>query len=104
MRKGVLLDDTGDLHIKARRNAQGKIEDGLVIGDVTAQNQRTILLAEKGEIKEAPLLGVGAQQFIDDDDPVDFLREVRTNLRMDRQTVKQVGFNENGNLVITACY
>jgi hypothetical protein len=104
MRKGVLFDDTGDLQIKARRNAQGKIVSGLVIGDVTAQNQRTILLAEKGEIKEAPLLGVGTQSFIDDDEPADFFREVRTNLRMDGQTVKEVGFNETGKLVITAFY
>ena len=101
---GILLGETGDLQIKVKRGADGKIKSGLTVGDITQQNQRIILLAEKGEIKEAPLLGVGTQSFIDDDSPADFLREVRTNLRMDGQNVKSCGFDSNGKLVIIGGY
>ncbi len=101
--KGILLDEANDLQMQVR-HASGKIAGGLVIDDITRQNQKIILLAEKGEIKEVPLLGVGTQSFLDDDDPADFLREVRTNLRMDGQTVKECGFDENGKLVIIGNY
>ena len=103
-RNGILLDETGDLQIKVKRDAKGMITGGLVTGDVTQQNQRTLLLAEKGEIKEAPLLGVGTASFLDDDNPSDYLREVRTNLRMDGQKVKQCGFDKTGKLIIIGGY
>ena len=100
---GILLDETGDLQIKVRLE-KGMIISGLFVGDVTQQNQRTLLLAEKGEIKEVPLMGVGTASYLDDDNPSYYLREVRTNLRMDGQTVKQCGFDKTGKLVIIGGY
>ena len=102
--KGILLTDNMDLDIKIVRDADGKIVSGLQIGDVTRQNQRTIILAQKGEIKEAPTMGVGLASFIDDDDPSDLLREIRANLREDGQTVNSCGFNSSGKLVVDANY
>lgn len=102
---GILLDaDTGDLKIAVVRDASGKITSGLEIGDVTEQNQRTILLAEKGEIKENPLLGVGLTSFLDHDEPSELLREVRENLRADGQTVSKCGFDTGGKLIIIGGY
>ncbi|MDH6309410.1 hypothetical protein M2451_002704 [Dysgonomonas sp. PFB1-18] len=102
--KGILIGDDGNLLIEVTRDAQGKITDGLVIGDVTSQNQNTILLAEKGEIKNSPLLGVGIASYLDDESPSELLREVRINLRMDGQKVRSCGFDNNGKLIIQGGY
>lgn len=102
---GIMLDpDSGDLQVMVVRDSDGLITSGLVIGDVTEQNQRTILLAEKGEIKENPLLGVGLASFLDHDEPSELLREVRENLRMDGQTVSKCGFDNDGKLIIIGGY
>ena len=102
--KGILLDDNFELAVSVVRDSSGLITSGFVIGDVTRQNQRTLLLAEKGEIKESPTLGVGIASFLDDDNPSDLLREVRENLREDGQKVNSCGFNSIGKLVIDASY
>ena len=102
--KGVLLDDNFEPVVSVVRDSNGLILSGMVVGDVTQQNQRTILLAEKGEIKESPSLGVGIASFLDDDNPSDLLREIRANLREDGQTVRSCGFNSIGKLVIDGGY
>lgn len=101
---GILLTDDFDLDIDVVRDADGLILSGLKIGDVTAQNQRIIILAEKGEIKEAPLLGVGLNSFLDHDEPSELLREIRINLREDGQKVNKLGFNVEGKLIVEAGY
>ncbi|MBP1637448.1 MAG: uncharacterized protein H6Q18_237 [Bacteroidetes bacterium] len=102
--KGILLTENMELDIKVVRDAEWKIVSGFQIGDVTRQNQQTIILAQKGEIKEAPTLGVGLASFVDDDDPSDLLREIRVNLREDGQVVNLCGFNSSGKLVVDANY
>ena len=102
--KGILLTDSGDLSMNVVRDSNGLIVSGFSIGDVTRQNQRTILLAEPGEIKEVPTLGVGLASFLDDDNPSDLLRAIRENLREDGQKVNSCGFNTDGKLVIDAEY
>lgn len=102
--RGILIGDDGDLLIEVTRDAQNKITDGLVIGDVTSQNQNTILLAEKGEIKNSPLLGVGIASYLDDETPSELLREVRINLRLDGQKIRSCGFDDEGKLIIQGGY
>lgn len=101
---GILLDENGDLLIKPVRDANGLIISGVVVGDVTVQNQRTILLVEKGEIKESPTLGVGLTSFLDDDDTSELLREVRINLNADGQKVEYCGFSNEGKLIVKGGY
>jgi hypothetical protein len=101
---GILLTDENDLKIVVVRDAKGLILSGMVIGDVTLQNQKLIIYSEKGEIKTDPYLGVGLVSFLDDDDPSELLREVRTNLRADGQTVQRCGFNSEGKLVVVGGY
>ena len=91
---GIMLDSKNDLVVRL---------GALVIGDVTRQNQRIILQCEKGEIKEAPTLGVGVASFLDDDNPSDLLREIRLNLRADGQVVRSCRF-VNDELVIDGGY
>jgi len=102
--KGIILTENLELDIKVVRDAEGKIISGIQVGDVTRQNQKIIILAQKGEIKETPTLGVGLASFIDDDDSSDLLREIRANLREDGQTVNSCGFNSDGKLVVDASY
>ena len=101
-RMGILLKD-GDLDCQVIRDSNGLILSGLVVGDVTKQNQQTILLAEKGEVKCAPGIGVGIASYLDDESPSGLLREIRTNLRNDGQKVRTCGF-VNGKLIIEAGY
>lgn len=104
MNKGIRLDERFDLLVEMERNDAEEIVSGLVVGEVTAQNQRTILMAEKGEIKEAPLMGVGVASFLDDDNSDRLFREIRMQLKADRQDVKQIRFSATGQLEINAGY
>jgi hypothetical protein len=93
--KDFLLDaETGDL----------KIENGdLVVGTSDQQHQRLLLLCDKGSFKEFPSTGVGASNFLEGEDPADFLREVRTQFTADGMTVRKIAF-ENNKLKIDARY
>ncbi len=65
MKQGILLDEeTGDLAISVVRDASGKIVSGLTIGDTDYQNIELILLSDKGDFKEHPILGVGAEKYL----------------------------------------
>lgn len=47
--RGILIDsETGDLLVE---------QGGLVIGDTEAQTVETVLVANRGEFKESPLIG-----------------------------------------------
>jgi hypothetical protein len=58
-----------------------------------------IIMAEKGEIRSSPDLGVGINSFIDDDGYEELLREIRTNLRADGIKVGYCGVTD-GKIVI----
>jgi hypothetical protein len=65
MSKGILLnEETGDLAINVVRDASGKIVSGLTVGDADYQNIRLIVLSNKGDFKEHPILGVGAEKYL----------------------------------------
>lgn len=88
---GILLDsETGDLAVEVVKDANGLITSGLVIGDVTEQNQRTLLLSSPGEIKEDPLVGVGLRSFVESDDVDGLARKIRTEFTKDGMTVSKI--------------
>ena len=65
MSKGILLnEETGDLAINVVRDASSKIVSGLTVGDADYQNIRLIVLSNKGDFKEHPILGVGAEKYL----------------------------------------
>lgn len=65
MSTGILLDeDTGDIAINVVRDANGKIVSGLTLGDITYQSIRLVVLSDKGDFKEHPVLGVGAERYL----------------------------------------
>lgn len=100
---GMLLDDN-DLKISVKRDSAGLIMQGIVLGDTTFQNQELIVLAEKGEFKESPAKGVGVNSFLDDENPDNLLRAIRTELSKEGMEVRFLGFDRDGKLVIDAKY
>lgn len=54
---GMLLDETGDLMISLRRNGLGEIGSGLQVAACEDQILERILVANRGEFKEVPLIG-----------------------------------------------
>jgi hypothetical protein len=93
--KGILLGDDDDLLVS---------NGSLVIGEITQQNQRSLLLAQKGEIKEYPLVGVGINNFLDDEDTTSLLTVAREQFTKDGMNVKKMGFNSKGQLIVDAEY
>lgn len=91
----VLLDQDNDL----------RIENGdLVIGDGTLQHQNHIILAEKGEYKESPEIGVGIRTELNNENPRELLTKVRRNFEYDGMEVNTLTISKNGNIVIDAAY
>ncbi|MCW3088937.1 MAG: hypothetical protein JWP81_6 [Ferruginibacter sp.] len=101
---GILLNDEYDLQVLPVRDANNKIVSGLVIGNTLYQNQAVILMAQPGEIKEMPVLGVGINDVVLDTDFLSWRRRIRQHMELDGQTVNEVKFDLNKNLVIDAGY
>jgi UPF0288 family protein (methanogenesis marker protein 3) len=102
--EGMMLDDNHELQIDVKRDANGLITSGVVIGDITFQNQELIIACEKGEIREAPDKGVGAANYVDDEEPDDFLKAINIELTREGMKVNSIGFNEENKLDIDAKY
>lgn len=92
----ILLDETGDLAV----NLQGDLK----VGDAELQHQQLLLVAQKGDYKQHPLAGVGAQDYLDDENQNAFIREIRKQFTADGMTVKDLKINPNATLNIDATY
>lgn len=84
--KDLLLNDNGDL---------GIANNDLQIGYSDLQHQEHILIAQKGNFKESPDVGVGVENFINDSDIDGLLSEVRAQFEKDGMTVTRVDYDEN---------
>ena len=88
-KRGLIYDVPGyDLQIKVERNNEGLIMSGFVLGDVTLQNQAFILLAQKGEYKINPTIGVGIVDEINNNEELEVLHEIRKQFEADGQKIK----------------
>jgi len=95
MMDDILLDtDTLDLQIKA---------GDFVIGDATEQNQHLLLLANKGDYKQYPKVGVGINGFLLDEAEQDMMREIRSQFETDGMKVKKLVYAD-GKIKIDAPY
>lgn len=88
---GILLNDDFSLRVQLLRDGQGKIVSGLMTGDINPQRVRFIALAQKGELKEQPLLGFGIENYLKS--PVQsvrqkFINELEKELAIDRMQAK----------------
>src|SRR5690348_8121762 len=91
-----LSDDTGD----------AVIENGdLKIAESTLQHQHDLLLANKGEYRQNPTIGVGLNKFIDDNfSPADFKKAVTSEFENDGMRVKKIEADNPEEIKIDAEY
>lgn len=83
--KDLLINNNGSL----------KIENGdFVVGESTLQNQSLILVANTGDLKESPMLGVGIDNCILDSDMRDCEYEIRKQFTLDGMKVKKLNLKK----------
>ena len=79
--KDILLDENHDL----------RIEDGdFVVGDATEQNERLLLLLNKGELKQYPIDTVGVVMYQDDESKAALMQEIERQFTADGMQVNKV--------------
>ena len=77
----ILLNPaTNDFDIKVVKGSDGKIVQGMYVGDVTKQNTNIILKIEPGELKLSPTVGVGIDKILLDHDYLLYKHRIRQQL------------------------
>ncbi|MCQ2313278.1 MAG: hypothetical protein MJZ84_07530 [Paludibacteraceae bacterium] len=92
-----------DLDLEIKRDANGKIIQGIKLAETTHQNQAFILMAHKGDFKEHPLLGVGIQDIINDNDFPSWERLITEQFEADGQQIDKLEITSKG-LTLEAHY
>lgn len=89
-RFGIQLDDNStDL----------KIQDGhICLGETLPQNEFLILIMQRGELKENPLIGVGVSDMLNDNDILGWKRKIRDGLKADGMIVEQISIAQDGHI------
>lgn len=101
---GILLNtETNDFDIKVVKDAEGKITQGLYVGDVTKQNTAIILYMNPGELKEQPTVGVGIMNMLLDKDYLLYKHKIRQQLDVEGMQIKHLDINHQ-NIEINADY
>lgn len=91
--KDILITNEGDLNI----------ENGdFVVDNSTLQHQALILLANPGEFKETPSMGVGIENYILDSDMSGCEFEAQMQFSIDGMKVKNLNFKND--IIIEADY
>lgn len=101
---GIALDENFDLKINPVRDANGMIVSGVVLERTLPQNQAVILMMQPGELKEAPTVGCGIANMINDYDPALWRKKIKMQMEMDGQTIDAINFYSNGKLQIDGQY
>ncbi len=95
MPQDILLDDEFDLIFA---------DGDFVTGESTAQHQKLLIIADKGEFKEAPQRGVGARRYLEDHNPSNLAREIRQEFTRDGMVVKTVKIETDLTIQVDANY
>lgn len=67
----------------------------LNIGLSDNQQQELLLMCEKGSFKENPLVGVGAQSYLEDEDKSALLNEIRRQFMADGMNINKLKVDNN---------
>jgi hypothetical protein len=98
VKTAIQLTGTGntyELLIQVKRPG-GIITQGIAIGDVTYQNQAMLLMAQKGELKEYPTVGVGLSDIVNDENLTGWKAEIIAQFEDDGQRIDKLILNEKG--------
>lgn len=98
------ISDTIDLKINVVRDAAGLITQGLIVGNILNQNQALIIIANPGEFKFNPTIGVAIDEMLLNEDYLQYRHRIRDHLTKDGMKVKSVDFSKKMGLVIDASY
>lgn len=96
----ILLDETFDLIIEKEATDKGDF----LIEESTKQHQALILMANKGEFKQNPLVGVGVSLYLEDDRLGAMKSELQQQLYLDGMTVDELRIFNDGRIFINAGY
>ena len=91
----IMQTETGDLDVSS-----GDIR----YTESTGQHKGDILLASQGDFGQFPTMGVGAADYLLDENPGLFLRTVSKQMASDGIRVKRTAFDTEGNLIIEGDY
>ena len=98
--EGIIMD----LKIKPVRNADNKIISGLVVSSTLEQNKALILLAQQGEVKFIPDLGVGFEDILLSENYLEYRHKIREHFAKDGLIVTTVDLYKNKPFKIIADY
>ncbi len=108
--KGIQLNETNengqilDIKIDVKRDAQGKIIQGMLIGNVLEQNKALILITHQGENKFNPDLGVGIEDLLLSEDYLEFRHRIREHFAKDGLKITRLDLYPNKPIQIDAEY
>ncbi|MDB0603196.1 hypothetical protein PL373_19095 [Tenacibaculum maritimum] len=72
-----------DLKIQPVKDAEGKITNGIVIGNTLEQNKAFILLGHPNDFKENPTLGVGIEDILLSTELLAYRHKIREQFAID---------------------
>lgn len=90
----ILLDQDFDLLIQ---------NGDLVIGPSSEQHQQLLLLSNKGDWRQFPMVGVGVREYLKDENENSMVGEIKEQFEMDGMEVKDIRI-ANGQIGIDAYY
>lgn len=93
---GITLTADYEPRIRLVRDEEGRIIEGLTLGETLPQNQALILTLHQGELKEAPAVGCGVSDMLLDNQPLYWRARIREQLEMDGQTVNSIKITISG--------
>lgn len=76
----------------------------LATGESDNNHVKHILIANKGEFKANPELGVAIQEMLSMESPNQFLIEAKRNLQYDGMQVSNISLTDNGTINVDAKY
>lgn len=75
----------------------------IVLGESDSQQQKILLIAEPGSLKQFPNVGVGIGNFLESEDTGEMFLEIRKQFSGDGLVMKNISINE-GKISIDASY
>jgi hypothetical protein len=89
----ILLNEEDDLQFRG---------GDFVVEHSARQHQRHLIIADKGNYKQHPLIGVGAAGYLMDENQEDLIREIHREISRDGQKITTLTISPTGLIEIAA--